>query len=77
MRPCKRCHEIFERRRWDPNNPFCFQCDARNERLSKILAVSILVAIAAVLLGFSVGYARWMYGDWKCGMPGVQCRKEK
>lgn len=42
-----------------------------NLSVALILAVGILAITAA-----SCVYARWSYGDWHCGLPGVQCRKE-
>lgn len=32
-------------------------------------------AVVGLLLGAGVLYGKWMYGDWKCGMPGVHCRR--
>lgn len=41
----------------------------------KVFGAAVVVALLAVVLGASCAYARWVYGDWKCGMPGVKCRK--
>lgn len=33
--------------------------------------------IISVILGLAGGYGHLIYGDWKCGMPGVHCRLMK
>lgn len=35
----------------------------------------LLIVIVGIVLGLSAARAHWAYGDWKCGMPGVHCRK--
>lgn len=41
------------------------------------LAAAMLLGLVGVIEVCSCLYGRWVYGDWKCGLPGVQCRKEK
>jgi hypothetical protein len=42
-----------------------------------VVAALLLAGIVAICLTVSGLYAEWIYGDWHCGMPGVQCRIEK
>ena len=35
----------------------------------------VFVLVLAGILGIAAAWGSWMHGDWKCGMPGVQCRK--
>lgn len=36
-----------------------------------------LLGALTVLLLLGAAYGHFMYGDWTCGMPGVECRKVK
>jgi hypothetical protein len=42
-----------------------------------VLAAAILIGLFGACEVASCFYARWVYSDWKCGLPGVHCRKEK
>lgn len=42
-----------------------------NLTVALLLSVTLIAIVAA-----SCVYARWSYGDWRCGLPGVNCRKE-
>ena len=32
-------------------------------------------ALATIAMVLSTVYASWVYGDWTCGLPGVECRR--
>lgn len=42
----------------------------------KILTVIIWSVLLVVLVG-SIAFGAFVYGDWKCGLPGVKCVKVK
>lgn len=40
-----------------------------------LLAPLMIAVVASVLIGVGAAWGSFMYGDWKCGMPGVECRR--
>lgn len=62
--------------------------DAHNRRWAQIqkqseaqdhaarrLAIVIVIIIAVVTFVLPCVFCAWVYGDWKCGLPGIECRK--
>lgn len=50
------------------------QC-VKHQKATTRMAVAILIFIALALACASCFYAQLVYGDWTCGLPGVECRK--
>lgn len=50
------------------------QCVKREKATSRA-AMAILIFLALALAVASCFYAQLVYGDWTCGLPGVECRK--
>lgn len=48
----------------------------REDRLVNLAATVLVLAVVALYVGVSCAWASVTYGDWHCGLPGVQCRKE-
>jgi hypothetical protein len=49
-------------------------CVRRDKRFTRAaLATFAFIVLAAACL--SCLYAQFVYGDWTCGLPGVECRK--
>lgn len=40
-----------------------------------VLTILLVVLGLAAIQGCDILYARAVYGDWTCGLPGVHCRK--
>jgi hypothetical protein len=40
-----------------------------------LFIIAFLVVIGAVIVAADLLHAKWVYGDWKCGLPEVHCRK--
>lgn len=69
----------------------CWSCGAVHERgrceehrrerartriwASLAMGACVLLECLVLVLAASLLYARLTYGDWTCGLPGVQCRK--
>lgn len=47
----------------------------KHQKASARAAVAILIFIVFALACASLLYAQLVYGDWTCGLPGVECRK--
>jgi hypothetical protein len=58
-------------RRWAELNERAEDADRAARRLARWLMCGIVVA--AVVL--PCVFCEWVYGDWKCGLPGIECRK--
>lgn len=53
----------------------CRKYNRQIERRGAFLGALAFAGIVAVLGACSFLYGWWVYGDWKCGLPGVQCRR--
>ena len=42
---------------------------------SNKVPIWIVLAVLVGVVGSSLLWGHCMYGDWKCGVPDVQCRK--
>lgn len=49
-------------------------CVRRDKKFART-AVAILLFVVLVCGCLSALYAQLVYGDWTCGLPGVECRK--
>lgn len=38
-------------------------------------AILLIALMVSAVLGIAALYGHEMYNDWRCGMPGVQCRR--
>jgi len=38
-------------------------------------AAVMITALLVVIVGEMVLYGALKYGDWRCGFPGIQCRR--
>lgn len=51
---------------------WCSNCPKPlGDRIATFVAALVLLGI---IFGAAAGYGALMYGNWRCGMPYVQCR---
>ena len=46
------------------------------ERSERRYAFVVLLALASAYLLAAAVYGRAVYGTWRCGLPGIECRIE-
>lgn len=46
-----------------------------HQKKTNFAALAIFVFIVFAIAIASCFYAQLVYGDWTCGLPGVECRK--
>ena len=59
LRDCRKCGATV----CPPWRAWCTACERADERPAKVLAALAIVAALAVMIGGSVAYGRWVYGD--------------
>lgn len=59
---CPKCNALY----WPGDGHLC--------GFDRVVVWGLVALIFVALFGGGVLYGHCMYGDWRCGMPGVQCR---
>jgi hypothetical protein len=58
----------------DYHHPLVCPTKAKEDERDKLYVVSFFFIMLAILLIAGAIYGQWVYGNWKCGMPSVNCR---